>query len=269
MDQSQQQTEQTASMDDAAESVADAGRPAESEGPVSGEPGDPDADEAPNSAIAPEISEDGSATVGEVPETDGNGAGGDTATDEQADATRAADSATPPPQDLPQRIEAILLTNDRAVSTARLSEWLDGLSPKHIQDAIATLNELYERTERSFRIEPVAGGWKVLTLPAYAELLDRMKKGKPQSRLTPAAIETLAIVAYKQPILRVDIEAIRGVACGEVLRSLMDQHMVKIVGRAEQPGRPMLYGTTRQFLEVFGLASLKDLPSASELRPKS
>ena len=269
MDQSQQQTEQTASMDDAAERGSDAVRRAESERSGSAAPDSPDAGEAPNSAIGRAASEADAAMIAEVPETDADAAGANAAADEQAGAAPAADSATPPPADLSQRIEAILLTNDRAVSTARLSEWLDGLSQKSIQDAIAALNELYERTERSFRIEPVAGGWKVLTLPAYAELLDRMKKGKPQSRLTPAAIETLAIVAYKQPILRVDIEAIRGVACGEVLRSLMDQHMVKIVGRAEQPGRPMLYGTTRQFLEVFGLASLKDLPNASELRPKS
>ena len=173
------------------------------------------------------------------------------------------------PEDLPQRIEAILLTNDRPISTARLGEWLEGLSAGTIQDAIASLNELYDRTGRSFRIEQVAGGWKVLTLPQYAEVLERMTRGRAQpSRLTPATMETLAIIAYKQPILRVDIEAIRGVACGEVLRSLLDMHLVKIVGRAEQPGRPMLYGTTRQFLEVFGLASLKDLPDASELRPK-
>ncbi len=186
----------------------------------------------------------------------------------EADPDRSS-PAVEPPEDLPQRIEAILLTNDRPISTARLSEWLEGLSAGTIQDAIASLNELYDRTGRSFRIEQVAGGWKVLTLPRYAEVLERMARGRAQpSRLTPATMETLAIIAYKQPILRVDIEAIRGVACGEVLRSLLDMHLVKIVGRAEQPGRPMLYGTTRQFLEVFGLASLKDLPNASELRPK-
>jgi segregation and condensation protein B len=85
------------------------------------------------------------------------------------------------------------------------------------------------------------------------------------ARLTPAALETLAIVAYRQPLLRADLEAIRGVACGEVLRGLLDRRLIRIVGRAEELGRPMLYGTTKEFLEVFGLASLKDLPQAKDL----
>ena len=88
------------------------------------------------------------------------------------------------------------------------------------------------------------------------------------TKLSPAALETLSIIAYEQPILRARIEAIRGVASGEVIRGLMDRHMVKIVGRAEELGRPMLYGTTRAFLEVFGLADLKDLPKLEDLKPK-
>ena len=106
----------------------------------------------------------------------------------------------------------------------------------------------------------------MLTLGAYDSWLRKMLKARSDSKLSPAAMETLAIIAYKQPVIRVDIEAIRGVAVGEVIRSLMYKGLVKIVGRAEILGRPMLYGTTKKFLEVFGLHSLKDLPKAEELK---
>ena len=164
------------------------------------------------------------------------------------------------------QVEAALMTSDRPLPAAKLSELLgkDRAPGKVIGDAIAQLNATYEKTGRSFRVEQVAGGWQVMTLADYDELLASMHKASQQSRLSPAALETLAIIAYKQPVLRADIEAIRGVACGEVLRSLMDRHLVKIVGRAEELGRPMLYGTTKTFLEVFGLAGLKDLPKPEE-----
>jgi segregation and condensation protein B len=167
-------------------------------------------------------------------------------------------------------VEAALLTCDRALTSARLAELLKfpgagGVKP--ITQAIAALNAVYEETGRSFRIEQVAGGWQLMTLPRFAAVLQELHKARTQSKLTPAQMETLAIIAYKQPILRADIEAIRGVACGEVVRALMERHLVKIVGRAEEIGRPMLYGTTKYFLEIFGLSSLKDLPKAEELKP--
>ncbi|MEM9418236.1 MAG: SMC-Scp complex subunit ScpB [Planctomycetota bacterium] len=167
------------------------------------------------------------------------------------------------------KVEAALLTSERAMTSGKIAEALELNFPggtKPVNDAIARLNGEYEETGRAFRIEQVAGGWQVMTLPEYADVLAALHKTKAQSKLSPAAMETLAIVAYKQPVLRVDLEAIRGVACGETLRSLMERHLVKIVGRAEEIGRPMLYGTTKQFLEVFGLASLKDLPKIEELR---
>ena len=163
-----------------------------------------------------------------------------------------------------RQVEAALMASDRPLPAAKLSELLDQASGKVIADAVAQLNASYEKTGRSFRVEQVAGGWQVMTLADYDDLLASMHKASQQSRLSPAAMETLAIIAYKQSILRADIEAIRGVACGEVLRSLMDRHLIKIVGRAEELGRPMLYGTTKTFLEVFGLASLKDLPKLED-----
>jgi segregation and condensation protein B len=178
-------------------------------------------------------------------------------------------SAAPDAAELALQVEAALLTTDRPMPPGKLAEALGGASAQDVNAAVAALNTLYEQTGRSFRIEQLAGGWQMLTLPRFAAVLAALHKARAQMRLTAAALEALAIVAYKQPILRADVEAIRGVACGEVLRSLMDRRLVKIVGRAEVLGRPMLYGTTKAFLEAFGLASLKDLPKAEELRPKN
>lgn len=122
------------------------------------------------------------------------------------------------------------------------------------------------RANCAFRIEEIAGGYQMMTLPAYNPWLRKLLRVRTDNKLTQAALETLAIVAYKQPLIRADIEAIRGVASGEVLRNLMYKGLVKIVGRAEVLGRPMLYGTTRRFLDVFGLKSLKDLPNVEELK---
>ncbi|MBX3378851.1 MAG: SMC-Scp complex subunit ScpB [Phycisphaeraceae bacterium] len=135
-----------------------------------------------------------------------------------------------------------------------------------IEQLVAALNAEYEAAPRSFRIERVAGGLRVMTLPAFAPTLARFHKDRQQTRLSKAAVETLAIIAYRQPITRAELESIRGVSCGEVLKSLIDRHLVGIRGRAEELGRPLLYGTTRQFLDHFGLASTADLPSPEELK---
>lgn len=168
------------------------------------------------------------------------------------------------------RVEAILLSTDRPMSEAKLAEAI-GLASKGataaITSAIHELNQQYEQTGRSFRAERLAGGWQLLTLQAFGPLLARLHQVKQSTKLSQAAIETLAIVAYRQPIMRAEIEAIRGVASGEMLRSLMERRLVKIVGRAEELGRPMLYGTTGEFLKVFGLANVNDLPEVKGLAP--
>jgi segregation and condensation protein B len=164
-------------------------------------------------------------------------------------------------------LEAMLFSTHHPLTGGQLAELLDVPSTKPIRKAIRQLNEQYEHAGRCFRIEQVAGGFQMLTLPMYGEALKSLHHREADSRLTKSALETLAIIAYKQPILRADVEAIRGVASGETIRSLMEKHLVKIAGRAELPGRPILYGTTRRFLEVFGLNSLRDLPQA-ELQNK-
>jgi segregation and condensation protein B len=173
--------------------------------------------------------------------------------DEQADATDL------PPARLPV-LEALLFSTHHPLTAGRLAELLDLESTKAVRRAIKNLNAEYEQSGRSFRVEQVAGGYQLLTLPEFGEALQKLHQREIDSKLTKAALETLAIIAYKQPILRADIEAIRGVACGETIRSLMEKHLVRIAGRAEEPGRPILYGTTKRFLELFGLNSIKDLP---------
>ena len=138
---------------------------------------------------------------------------------------------------------------------------------REVKKHIAALNEKYEAGGTSFRIDEIAGGFQMMTLPEYNTWLAKLSKTRSESKLSAAALETLAVVAYKQPVLRADIEAIRGVAAGDMLNRLRELGLIKIVGRAEEIGRPMLYGTTKRFLEVFGLADLGELPQVEELRP--
>ena len=122
---------------------------------------------------------------------------------------------------------------------------------------------------RGFELREVAGGWRLYTRAEFATVVERFVLDGQQARLTQAALETLAIVAYRQPIMRADIEGIRGVHCGETLRLLMEKGLVRIAGRDDSLGRPVLYGTTKKFLQLFGLNSLDDLPEVEALRPGS
>ncbi|MBN2211412.1 MAG: SMC-Scp complex subunit ScpB [Sedimentisphaerales bacterium] len=163
-------------------------------------------------------------------------------------------------------LEAVLFAADEPFTPGKLAEIIGVGSVKDVRTQIKLLNQKYRQMACSFRIEAIAGGYQMLTLPAFNPWLQKLMRARSETKLSPAALETLAIIAYKQPILRVDIEAIRGVACGEMVRQLADKGLVKIVGRAEVLGRPLLYGTTKRFLEIFGLNSLKDLPSVEDLK---
>lgn len=167
---------------------------------------------------------------------------------------------------LEQRVEALLFASERPLSESKLATVL-GIedATKEIKEAIQSLNSSYDSSSRAYRIERIAGGYRVLTREEYAPLVSRLHVDRQQQKLSQAALETLSIIAYRQPVMRAEIEVIRGVACGEVLRGLMDRRLVKIVGRAEELGRPMLYGTSREFLQTFGLASLDDLPEVQGL----
>ena len=162
-------------------------------------------------------------------------------------------------------VEAVLFASDEPLREGRLADTI-GAKAKQIRQHIKNLNEKYEANNNAFRIEQVAGGYQMLTLSPYNHWLKKLLRVRDEGKLSPAALETLAIIAYKQPVIRADIEVVRGVAASEMIRNLMYKGLVKIVGRAEVLGRPMLYGTTKKFLEIFGLNSLKDLPKIEELK---
>ena len=162
-------------------------------------------------------------------------------------------------------IEAVLFASDEPLSAERLAGIVEA-GVRQVRQHIEKLNNKYQAGNNAFRIEQIAGGYQMLTLSNYKSWLEKLSRARSDSKLSPAALETLAIIAYKQPAMRADIEAIRGVAAGEMIRGLMYKGLVKIVGRAEVIGRPMLYGTTKKFLEIFGLNSLKDLPKVEELK---
>ncbi len=164
-------------------------------------------------------------------------------------------------------VEAALLAADEPLTTRRLAAaagLADGATARRL---VKRLQALYDLDGTAFQVEELAGGFQLLTRPQYHRWLMRLRRGGQELRLTAAAKETLAIVAYRQPITRADVEAIRGVHCSEVLGLLMEKGLVRIAGRHDSLGRPVLYGTTKKFLQAFGLRSLKDLPQVEELRP--
>lgn len=163
-------------------------------------------------------------------------------------------------------VEAILFAADTPLSPAKIVSILGVGSARDVRKHVNALNKRYEEQGSAFRIESIAGGYQMLTRPEFNTWLRRLKQSKQDSRLSQAAMETLAVIAYKQPVVRAEIEAIRGVQSGEMLNRLRELGLIKIVGRAEDVGRPMLYGTTKRFLEVFGLSGLEDLPEVEELK---
>ena len=163
-------------------------------------------------------------------------------------------------------VEAILFASDEPITPNRLVGIVEVGGVKEIKDAVKKLNEKYREMNSAFRVEEIAGGLQMMTLSNYNHWLKKMIRVRGDTKLTQAGLETLAIIAYKQPIIRADVEAIRGVGSGEMIRSLMYKGMVKIAGRAEVLGRPLLYGTTKKFLDMFGLNNLKDLPKIEELK---
>ena len=164
-----------------------------------------------------------------------------------------------------QIVEALLFSGDSPLSSTKIASALGAITGRDVSKIVDRLNARYDEMGMSFCIESIAGGYQMLTRPEYATYLQRLYRVRSDNRLSNAALETLAVVAYKQPALRADVEAIRGVACGEVLRTLMEKSLIKIVGRAEELGRPMLYGTTKRFLEIFGLRHINDLPAVPDL----
>jgi segregation and condensation protein B len=162
-------------------------------------------------------------------------------------------------------IESLLFVSQDPISLEKLSGLLPMFETPQIREAIAGLEADYHARGGGFYLTRVAGGFQLRSRPEYAEWIARLVQPAPQ-RLSQAALETLAIIAYKQPVIRTDVEHIRGVDCGGVLRLLLERKLIRILGRREIPGRPMIYGTTKIFLELFGLNDLKDLPTTKEIQ---
>ena len=162
-------------------------------------------------------------------------------------------------------IESLLLVADEPLSVDRIRSILDQPEKKEIKNALEELMSEYEHRKGGFSLLEVAGGYQFRTRPEYREWIKRLIQPKP-IRLSKAALETLAIIAYKQPIIRNDIEHIRGVNCGGILRMLLERKLVRVLGRKAIPGRPLVYATTKQFLEVFELKNLEDLPTPQEIK---
>ena len=164
------------------------------------------------------------------------------------------------------RLEAVLFLAKEPLHSRKLSKFANLADGTEALTLVSRLNDLYDHSARAFRIENVAGGWQLRTRPQFGTWLRRLKHVPREIRLSAPAMETLAVVAYRQPVVRVDIEQVRGVGCGEILRQLMERDLVRVSGRSEELGRPYFYSTTNHFLQVFGLQDLEELPRAAYFR---
>jgi segregation and condensation protein B len=166
--------------------------------------------------------------------------------------------------DLERELAALLLASADPLSPGRLRKLL-GVGGARIETALAALGQRLAASGLPWELRAIAGGWQLYTTPDVAPAVAGLSRAGREERISPAALETLAVVAYRQPVTKAEIEAIRGVQAGPVLRSLVDRGLVRITGRADLPGQPLLYGTTKEFLERFGLSALGDLPRDGEL----
>ena len=161
-------------------------------------------------------------------------------------------------------VEALIMASSEPVSADRLARIVPQLDSAGAKDLVNELNTEYQESGRAFEVWEVAGGFQLRTLAEFSGYLQELRKERPL-RLSQAALETLSIIAYKQPVTRADLEDVRGVDTGAVVRGLLDRRLLRIAGHRDVPGRPLLYAKSRRFLEVFGLESIKDLPTLREL----
>jgi segregation and condensation protein B len=163
-------------------------------------------------------------------------------------------------------LETLLFVSHEPVTVDRLAAVLDSVPKVELRQALRGLQQDFETTGRGLQIVELAGGFQIVTRPDYGPWIKRFEKSKPAPKLTRSALETLAIIAYKQPLVRSEIELIRGVETSGVLRTLLERKLVRMVGRKDMPGRPILYGTTKTFLQHFGLRDLAELPPLREFK---
>ncbi len=167
-------------------------------------------------------------------------------------------------EDLKNIIESMLFVSEDPLTVDRIKNILTFSDTKEIRNTLKELLDEYETRKGGVFLCEVAGGYQIRTRPKYNEWIKRLIKPNPR-RISKAALETLAIIAYKQPLIRSDIEHIRGVDCGGIIRMLLERKLIRVLGRKKIPGRPLIYATTKQFLETFDLKDLKDLPTPKEI----
>lgn len=164
------------------------------------------------------------------------------------------------------RLEAVLFLAKEPLPPRKICQFANLANGKEALTLVSRLNGLYDHSARAFRVDQVAGGWQLRTRPQFGSWLRRLQHVPREIRLSAPSMETLAVVAYRQPVVRADIEEVRGVGCGEILRQLMERDLVRVSGRSEELGRPYFYSTTQHFLQVFGLQDLESLPRAEYFR---
>ena len=169
------------------------------------------------------------------------------------------------PEHLLGVLEAVLFAAEEPLNEAAIAQTIPGLIEARVASLVEELEQHYLRYSRGLTVQRVAGGWRLATRAEYADFVRNHLRGKLKNRLSRAALETVSIIAYRQPLSRSEIEQMRGVDCSPVLRNLLERNLIRIVGRAEVPGRPLLYGTTDSFLAYFGLESIASLPKAEEI----
>jgi segregation and condensation protein B len=162
-------------------------------------------------------------------------------------------------------IESLLFVSNEPLTLKQIRDVLDGAEEKSVKQWLKELQEEFENSPRAVQLTEIAHGYRLMTKPQFAEWIQKLVVTKQNLKLTKAGIETLAVIAYRQPLVRAEIEVIRGVDCGGVIQTLMERKLIKVVGRKEVVGRPLLYGTTPEFLDQFGLKNLNDLPTLDEL----
>ena len=211
-------------------------------------------------AVEEQATEPSAGKMGADGEVNVNGhyEGGDPATNEVPSISEA--------RELRGILEALLFMSADPLPMNRIVSLLGVVSRQEIEQALLSLKRDYEQEGRGLHLAEIAGGYRILTKPDYAPWIKRLEKVKAPHKLSRSALESLAIIAYKQPIVRAEIEQIRGVETSGVLRTLLERKLVRIVGRKEEPGRPIMYGTTKFFLEHFGLRDLSQLPPLREVK---
>lgn len=237
--------------DVAANAASDQASVPENEGPTPADPGD----EPVTESVTGDATAEGAVPDGEAPDGD----------EDQEPAPRLGPGAELSDDEIVRRLAALLFASPEPLSLGKLVEFLKRPERPRVRAALEELQRRFEGADLPIQVRGIRGGHTLMTTPDVAETLSAMVRGKTIERVSPAALETLSVIAYRQPVTKAEVEAIRGVQAGPVLRSLVDRGLVKVVGRADVPGHPLQYGTTQEFLDRFGLRGLDELPRDSEL----